>query len=548
MATTAVRHANHRVRLQRPYYALEAGTELHRYQETDFIPRFLQDLESHALEQPQASIWQFQDRFSRHDESVVLRLPIHRSFYLISCEIACDRPGFPALDPARIASAGFVIRSVRGNEEHAWMLEDGAALGWQPAAAEPRDPDARRRLCPDGSVRPRQDTPTYSGEETHPLHPVVTRDRNGKCRTVLYGYLPLGGFHYYQHSAGETPFDAASERSVQQALERQLPWPFGLREAPARRRWRDGDACHVEGGRPTMAFFELLRMLVNRYHLGEAGIVENAGLEELLGEVRFLNVRRGRESEQVRPRESLAEYLRSCAGHGGDNPLLRWIIGQEDTMDRHGGAAPLAQLPDATQPASDSSGSIEYRLEFTEAQAARLRELLLARVSGQLTERAREVPIPKFQQGRHDLYQVVPFVRVLDGDGREHLVWATAGQRSRRFRVAAPFDPEASRPAVIQMPGLADLKRGLAKGVSMITPADTFNLIDRIKFKKGVTADAVPDSAPPGGTLQWICSFSLPVVTLVAMILLMIMVSLLNILFWWLPWVRICLPFPKLKR
>ncbi len=37
-------------------------------------------------------------------------------------------------------------------------------------------------------------------------------------------------------------------------------------------------------------------------------------------------------------------------------------------------------------------------------------------------------------------------------------------------------------------------------------------------------------------------------ITLVAMILLMIMISLLNIIFWWLPWVRICLPFPSLKR
>jgi hypothetical protein len=37
------------------------------------------------------------------------------------------------------------------------------------------------------------------------------------------------------------------------------------------------------------------------------------------------------------------------------------------------------------------------------------------------------------------------------------------------------------------------------------------------------------------------------VVTLVAMILLMIIVTLLNIVFFWLPWVRICLPFPKIK-
>ena len=98
------------------------------------------------------------------------------------------------------------------------------------------------------------------------------------------------------------------------------------------------------------------------------------------------------------------------------------------------------------------------------------------------------------------------------------------------------------------MPSLADLKRGLAKGASMITPPDTFNLMNSLKLNKGAGPDALPDSEPgPGLGIQWICSFSLPVITLVAMILLMIMISLLNIVFFWLPWVRICLPFPKLK-
>ena len=83
----------------------------------------------------------------------------------------------------------------------------------------------------------------------------------------------------------------------------------------------------------------------------------------------------------------------------------------------------------------------------------------------------------------------------------------------------------------------------------MITPSDTFNLINSLKMNKGASADALPDDQPgPGSGIQWICSFSLPVITLVAMILLMIMISLLNIVFFWMPWVRICLPFPKMKR
>jgi hypothetical protein len=82
----------------------------------------------------------------------------------------------------------------------------------------------------------------------------------------------------------------------------------------------------------------------------------------------------------------------------------------------------------------------------------------------------------------------------------------------------------------------------------MITPADTFDLLEKLNLKKGIGPDLVAPNDSPSLGIQWICSFSLPVITLIAMILLMIMISLLNIVFFWLPWVRICLPFPRLKK
>ena len=74
----------------------------------------------------------------------------------------------------------------------------------------------------------------------------------------------------------------------------------------------------------------------------------------------------------------------------------------------------------------------------------------------------REIPLPKFGQTAEDLYQIVPFVRFANDSGSEQMQWADAPSRSPLFRVAAPFDPEASRPSLIQMPSLADLRRGPA--------------------------------------------------------------------------------------
>ena len=50
-----------------------------------------------------------------------------------------------------------------------------------------------------------------------------------------------------------------------------------------------------------------------------------------------------------------------------------------------------------------------------------------------------------------------------------------------------------------------------------------------------------------GAGVGMVCSLSIPIVTICALILLMIMVSLLDLIFRWLPWFFMCLPIPGLK-
>ena len=42
-----------------------------------------------------------------------------------------------------------------------------------------------------------------------------------------------------------------------------------------------------------------------------------------------------------------------------------------------------------------------------------------------------------------------------------------------------------------------------------------------------------------------ICSFSIPLITICAFIVLQIFIGLLNLAFWWSAFIRICIPFPK---
>ncbi len=550
---------SHPLRLVAPFYAPAGQSGLHRYLDPDFINRFRQDVLRRSFDKPQFSAWIAEDSPTDGGEPV-LRLPLHKTFHVFCCEIVCDRIGQPALDPDRIRSAGFVIRRVGADPEQAWMVEDGVALGWQAAATEQRDPDLYRRLCASGIVHRLPDPPAYNGEETHPLHVLNATDAGGRRHTLLFGYLPLGGSYYLRRPLDGV--DDEARRALAEASDKALPWPFGYRDDNRSRRTAGVRATPVDrftsagdtgtqvvhGGVPGRPMFELLRLLVSRYHLGESGIADNEALLGLCDRLVFDVPDRPAWQPSVPDGRvtSLGGYLRACFARGGDNPLVAWIARQEQVLEA---AADLPEAPPLhALPMPDGQSGATMTLVVGAADAQEMRELLGQRLLDQSLAQVREIPLPKFDRGDADLFQIVPFVRALDDDGCERLHWAEYGARSPRFRVATPFDPEASRPALIQMPAMSDLKRGVARGVSMITPADTFAMMNSLKLSKGASPDALPEDAPGGGNgLQWVCSFSLPVITLVAMILLMIMVSILNLLFFWMPWVRICLPLPKIK-
>ena len=183
----------HDVKIRPPYFNQGGGAQLHRHLIPEFVPQFQQQLAANSFDNDALFAWQQTDRFSHHDKRLVLRLPTHKTFYLISCEVVCNRLGIPALYPSHISSAGFVIRRLSDGREYSWMIAADEPTGWEESATGLRDPDVHRRMCHDGVLLPREDVPTYTGEQTHPLHAQTSHDKKGKCHTVLYGYVALGG-------------------------------------------------------------------------------------------------------------------------------------------------------------------------------------------------------------------------------------------------------------------------------------------------------------------------------------------------------------------
>jgi hypothetical protein len=136
---------------------------------------------------------------------------------------------------------------------------------------------------------------------------------------------------------------------------------------------------------------------------------------------------------------------------------------------------------------------------------------------------------------------------------------------SETFELASFFDPDApARPIRITLPmdtspaGLRKHARGTAFVLSnmlcgQVQRAKGLGLIDLIMQILPWPLHKDLDMGDGGGCkdgdldIGMICSLSIPIITLCALILLLVIVFLLDFVFHWVPWLIMCFPVPKLK-
>jgi len=136
---------------------------------------------------------------------------------------------------------------------------------------------------------------------------------------------------------------------------------------------------------------------------------------------------------------------------------------------------------------------------------------------------------------------------------------------TQKFQLAPFFDPDApARPVRIPMPmdispaGLrryqkntgfviSDMLCGKIKGIRKMTFADLVLSVLPWPFHKDLPDPGSGTCKQKGESFGMICSLSIPIVTLCALILMMIMVALFDVFFRWIPYLFICLPLKVLK-
>lgn len=457
----------------------------------------------------------------RRDGTNTLKLyqPLQRTFHVMMVELRCETFGFPRLDPAKVDRAGIVIRRINrdGPQERVfgWMLNGDDVQGWvefRTAGEENADPAAerrrpvamtgnreinkrllsltRRRVAPVSNLAPVFNPHVFT-ERTSPAFPVPPDVARDAGRTIVFGVMQLAS-----NEGNElAPSPLLSDDDVLAAGH----YPTFFREGPA-------------------------RVLPQAGTTFDRTSVTNAVLTDFLGFLRQLSFEFG----------VLEDTTEGAA--------LRAILGGLTLPDDSRTA--LAFITQATAILlRNQDGSFTMPAKWPAISADTSRGLLDAVKRAMQSRLERIAPV----EGRFDdtdaLYKARLYVRVRSDHGCPPKLWWS--DYSEPFRIAPWFDNnDRVRPPLIQLPDLTNLDQ-LKPNVAFAVPPRLQDLLSGNSPEDFL--DGKASKKDSGFGLMWICSFSLPIIMLCAFIVLNIFLSLFNLIFQWLFFIKICIPFPTKK-
>ena len=456
--------------------------------------------------------------------------PAHKRFYLATANLVCGLPGLPdkKVDATEAEKTSFVLRRLvakngsasAGYDEQGWL----AGKGWK-ALGEP------------GQV--------LKTEERMPMFAMSFCD-NGRCRRMLAGFVPVSSRESYQAGPEFNPFDISEGDLVNDPLADSRLALFaatvGEGMAELYGALKSSSAAKILDGVQAQEVF--LFTLLDFAQFIQDNLARNytaiAGLNSAI-----LHSDTGLTWAEALAAVGLEERIKAILD--GELKTLNFIIPGFSSQ-------PAADIRQALENAIANLGIVSLsaspgRYQLSEGYRGKVKTALDDFPPEEKGEDG-EAGYPSSDQlGKFDAQAGALYaIRcVYDRPQCVGSARSIVSERSQFFQLAPFFDPDApARPIRIAMPVDTSIEglRKAPKAVSFLISDQLRNQIDRVQ---GVTLSSLEDGElgeEGEWTLGMICTLSIPIITICALILLMIIVFMLNIIFWWLPFFKICLPIP----
>jgi hypothetical protein len=478
--------------------------------DSKFIPAILDGLRSDSGRQALAQTEiRTQTSINVRDKDHVLKLfqPVHQIFNVALVQLMCDTFGSPRLDPRKIDSCGLVIRRMSDADPNLlerWSKGDQIIQGWIPCSDDDLDPDPTRRrpvaTTGNGYIDGLMPIPSpmYApfSESVAPMFVAPPAVCAVAKATVLYGLVPVTSV---ERSEAE-PATSFSSDFVRTHL------PYFLRPEESRtipgagRTVGNQDAEDVS----LTAVITILKQLKFEFGVFRDDSSNGKAIFQALNEFSV----QGADGNEI---NKLGNFLKSASEvlvdlEPGENVLFPT---QWPTIDEAQCAAIATLIQNALEARLASHLAGEERYESTDRR-----------------------------------YKLRAFARVKRGDGCPPTIHWTP--YSEPFQIAAWHESAGLPPIKITLPyPTKDFLRSVKPNVSFAMPAELFNML-QVDPKQ--TLKGSPSAGGGSVGILWICSFSLPIITICAFIVLNLFLSLFDLVFQWLLFIKICIPVPVPKK
>lgn len=478
--------------------------------------------------------------------------PAHQRFYLAAGCLVCRVPGMPnrTPDPGAGEKAAFVLRRLEGTpgaftREYAYVKEASGSR-WVEVS--------------EGKLA--------FGEEQNPLPAMTFRQSDGRQRKLSVGFIPVGRRMEYLSLPvkGAANVPAPEDPRI---VRLQMDFTGHWREIFKQAEQASAAAAAAESA------------------VASANIISAANLQiqqsswfALLGLADYLKVHAKHfwpilidqdpvsaltDAEEILYQKlDASKYTDSLGVQRSFRTALKLIDQQRGKLETVTGAYtgtssgwPSFEFKFAS--ASTGTGALSPAMGFVQ-----LENLVKAILPDQPWAPVPEPPAAAVMRAEPgDVWFQIRFVFERPNCGAIHPPMLS--DASQPFLMASFFDPDApARPVRIELPldttpaGLrkfdknsafliSDILCGQMKKLDGLTFGDLIRTVLPAPLQKNLPGGGDEPCTDSGGLkIGWICSLSIPIITICAFILLIIMVKLFDIIFGWMAFFRVCFPAPGL--